>query len=102
LKNALGHQKLGGVFSDMAPNFSGQPLIEQAKMLFLTELLITFTQSHLKPKGFVVQKLFHGGEFQHIVSLWEKIFSDVTIYKPKSSRTESSEVYLVGYGLLAS
>jgi 23S rRNA (uridine2552-2'-O)-methyltransferase len=94
LKNQLNGKNAGGIFSDMAPNFSGQPLVEQSKMMHLTELMIAFSRKHLKPQGFVVQKLFHGSEFNNIIQLWKQELSQVSLFKPNSSRTESSEVYL--------
>lgn len=97
LKQTLDGKSAGGIFSDMAPNFSGQPLIEQAKILNLTQAMIAFVKTHLRPQGFVIQKLFNGSEFEHIISLWKEIFTKVSIYKPLSSRTESSEVYLFAH-----
>ena len=95
IDNALEQQKAGAIFSDMAPNFSGQPLIEQAKMFNITELLVSLSQNKLRKGGFIVQKVFHGSEFQSIIQAWKNIYKQVDVFKPISSRAESSEVYLV-------
>lgn len=94
IEESLNNQSVGGIFSDMAPNFSGHPLVEQSKMMNLTEIMRDFAVKKLQPKGFIVQKVFHGSEFENIINCWKEIFDDVIIYKPPASRSESSEVYI--------
>ena len=55
--------------------------------------------SHLKPDGALVVKLFHGGAYSPLVKLFKETFKVVKPFKPKASRPNSSETFLVGLGL---
>ena len=69
-------------------------------MLFdLVELAIAFAQSHMKPQGALVAKVFHGGAYANIVKLFKDTFEMSKPFKPKASRDRSSETFLVGMGL---
>jgi 23S rRNA (uridine2552-2'-O)-methyltransferase len=87
------------VVSDMAPNLSGIASSDTARITHLIELAVDFACAHLKPDGSLVVKLFHGGGYSQLVELFRTHFLLVKPIKPKSSRSDSSETFLLGRGL---
>jgi len=51
LEEKLNGRSVGLVMSDMAPNMSGVPLVDQARIMYLAELGLEFCKAHLKPEG---------------------------------------------------
>ena len=96
---ALDGQPVDLVVSDMAPNLSGIESSDAARIAHLVELAVDFAQSHLKPGGALVVKLFHGSGYSQLVKLFKDSFKVVKPIKPKASRGKSSETFLVGIGL---
>jgi 23S rRNA (uridine2552-2'-O)-methyltransferase len=94
-----GFIKVDVVISDMAPNLSGIDSADAARVAHLVELAVDFAVSHLKPEGALVAKLFHGGAYSPLVKLFKDTFKVVKPFKPKASRSNSSETFLVGIGL---
>jgi len=90
------------VVSDMAPNLSGIESSDSARIAHLVELAVEFAQSHLKPQGALVCKVFHGSGYSQLVKLFKTRFRVVKPIKPKASRDKSAETFLVGIGLKAS
>ncbi|MDP2254789.1 MAG: RlmE family RNA methyltransferase, partial [Polaromonas sp.] len=87
------------VISDMAPNLSGIESADAARITDLVELAVEFAQKHMKPEGALVVKLFHGSGYDQLVKLFRSTFKVVKPMKPKASRSNSSETFLVGRGL---
>ena len=94
-----GFTKVDVVLSDMAPNLSGIESADAARIAHLVELAVDFSVSHLKPEGALVVKLFHGGAYSPLVKLFKDTFKVVKPFKPKASRSNSSETFLIGMGL---
>ncbi|MDB5966031.1 MAG: Ribosomal large subunit methyltransferase [Polaromonas sp.] len=94
-----GTSKVDVVVSDMAPNLSGIESADAARISDLVELAVDFSCQHLKPDGALVVKLFHGGAYDPMVKLFKDTFKVVKRFKPKASRSGSSETFLVGLGL---
>ncbi len=88
------------VISDMAPNLSGVAAADTARMGDLIELSLDFSKLHLKVGGCLLVKSFQGSGFSQWVESFKREFRQVLIRKPKASREESSETYLLGKGLL--
>ncbi|MDQ5897548.1 MAG: hypothetical protein RLZZ592_1067 [Pseudomonadota bacterium] len=99
LVDVLAGRPVDVVVSDMAPNLSGVGVTDAARVELLIELAIDFAQSHLKPDGALVCKVFHGGGYSQLVDLFREHFRVVKPCKPKASRDKSSETFLVGIGL---
>jgi 23S rRNA (uridine2552-2'-O)-methyltransferase len=99
LREAVGERKVDVVVSDMAPNLSGIPSSDAARIAHLIELALEFAQGHLKPEGALVVKLFHGSGYSQLVKLFKDHFRVVKPIKPKASRPRSAETFLVGIGL---
>ena len=96
---ALGDEQADLVISDMAPNISGIPLVDQARAAGLAEVALDFALKHLKPRGNFLVKAFQGGGYDAFVKLLRAHFSEVATRKPEASRSRSNEVYLLGKGL---
>ncbi len=99
LASDKGFTKVDVVISDMAPNLSGIDSADAARIAHLVELAVEFSVSHLKPDGSLVVKLFHGGAYSPLVKLFKDTFKVVKPFKPKASRPNSSETFLIGRGL---
>ena len=95
----LAGRKADLVLSDMAPNLSGIPTADAARMEHLIELAIEFSQHHLKPTGALLVKCFKDMGFSQIVERFKEEFKTVQQKKPKASRDKSSEIFLLGRGL---
>ena len=99
LSTDKGLVKVDLVISDMAPNLSGIESADAARIAHLVELAVEFAQTHMKPEGSLVVKLFHGSGYDELVKLFKASFKVVKRMKPKASRPTSSETFLVGKGL---
>src|SRR4051812_8602557 len=95
----LAGRKADLVLSDMAPNLSGIPTADAARMEHLIDLAIEFAQQHMKPGGALLVKCFNGTGYSQIVEKFRAEFKVVTQKKPKASRDKSSEIFLLGRGL---
>ncbi|MEW6761230.1 MAG: RlmE family RNA methyltransferase [Pseudomonadota bacterium] len=87
------------VLSDMAPNLSGIPTADAARMEHLIDLAIEFSQNHMKPGGALLVKCFKDMGFTQILEKFRDEFKTVKQVKPKASRDKSSEIFLLGRGL---
>lgn len=86
------------VLSDMAPNTIGHRRTDHLRIIGLVEAAADFAIGVLKPGGAFVAKAFQGGETENVLKLLRQHFAEVRHVKPKASRSESSEVYLVATG----
>ena len=102
LEHEMSGRQADVVVSDMAPNLSGIPSVDAARVADLIELAVSFAQAHMKPEGALVVKLFHGSGYDQLVHLFRAHFRIVKPLKPKASRDKSSETFLIGMGLKAS
>ena len=93
------HPNIDLVVSDMAPNLSGIESADAARISHLVELAVDFAVHQLKPGGALVVKLFHGSGYEELARLFKTHFQVVKKIKPKASRPQSSETFLVGLGL---
>jgi 23S rRNA (uridine2552-2'-O)-methyltransferase len=93
---------LGGppdlILSDMAPNTTGHRETDHLRITGLIEAAAEFAEQTLKPGGAFVAKAFQGGETAEVIAVLKRLFAEVRTVKPKASRTESSELFLVALG----
>ena len=101
LHDLIAGQAVDLVVSDLAPNLSGIEISDAARIEHLVELALDFAQSHLKPEGALVAKVFHGSGYSQLVLRFKQQFRLVKPIKPKASRDKSSETFLIGIGLKA-
>lgn len=99
LEELLAGDKVDLVLSDMAPNISGVPVSDQARIMHLAELGLDFSRHWLKPDGAFLVKVFQGYGYDEFVREMRDVFRSVLTRKPEASRDRSSEVYLLGKGL---
>ena len=86
------------VISDMAPNMSGVPSVDQARSIGLAELALDFADKALKPGGDLLIKTFQGAGFNELHAQMRRRFGKLMSRKPQASRAESREIYLLGKG----
>ena len=96
LEEKLGERQVGLVMSDMAPNMSGVPLVDQARIMYLAELGLEFSKVHLKPDGAFLVKVFQGTDYENFLRAMREVFKTVAVRKPDASRDRSAELYLLG------
>jgi 23S rRNA (uridine2552-2'-O)-methyltransferase len=100
LESLLKGKPVGLVISDMAPNMSGVASADQARGLHLAELAMEFALKHLRQDGRFLVKVFQGAGFEDFLKLMRSRFVKVVSRKPKASRDRSSELYLLGIGMI--
>lgn len=98
LEAVLAGRAVDLVVSDMAPNLSGIPASDSARVSHLVELAVEFALRHLQRDGALVCKVFHGSGYSQLVALFKQSFRIVKPVKPKASRDKSAETFLVGIG----
>jgi 23S rRNA (uridine2552-2'-O)-methyltransferase len=86
------------VLSDMAPDTTGIRSLDQARSEALFERALELAELLLVPGGNFVGKLFQGPDFHKLLIRCRASFTKVVSIKPKGSRTESIEQYVVGLG----
>lgn len=98
LSVSLDQQAVDLVLSDMAPNVSGIQVVDQARSIHLCELALDLAQKVLRPGGAMAVKVFQGEGFDDLLKQMRPCFDRVVTRKPKASRPQSREVYLVATG----
>ncbi|MDA9150377.1 RlmE family RNA methyltransferase [Candidatus Pelagibacter sp.] len=83
------------VMSDMAVNTTGIKNIDSIQTGELCKEAMVFSKDIISSSGFFVSKIFMGGSFNEIVQLGKKIFKEVKVFKPKSSRKDSKESFII-------
>jgi 23S rRNA (uridine2552-2'-O)-methyltransferase len=83
------------VMSDMAVNTTGIKNIDSIQTGELCKEAMIFSKDIISSSGFFISKIFMGGSFNEIVQLGKKIFKEVKVFKPKSSRKDSKESFII-------
>ena len=83
------------VMSDMAVNTTGIKNIDSIQTGELCKEAMIFSKDIISNGGFFVSKIFMGGSFNEIVQLGKNIFKEVKVFKPKSSRKDSKESFII-------
>ena len=83
------------VMSDMAVNTTGIKNIYSIQTGELCKEAMVFSKDVISEKGFFISKIFMGSNFNEIVALGKKIFKEVKVFKPKSSRKDSKESFII-------
>ncbi|NLY59132.1 MAG: 23S rRNA (uridine(2552)-2'-O)-methyltransferase RlmE [Gammaproteobacteria bacterium] len=98
---AIGDQPVDLVISDMAPNMSGTPAVDQPRAMYLCELALDMAGRVLRPGGDFLIKVFHGEGFDEYFREMRGQFDKLVTRKPGASRDRSRETYLLGKGFKA-
>ena len=83
------------VMSDMAVNTTGIKNIDSIQTGELCKEAMIFSKEVVSEKGFFISKIFMGGTFNEIVALGKESFKEVKVFKPKSSRKDSKESFII-------
>ena len=83
------------IMSDMAVNTTGIKNIDSIQTGELCKEAMIFSKDVMLEKGFFISKIFMGGSFNEIVALGKKLFKEVKVFKPKSSRKDSKESFII-------
>jgi len=83
------------VMSDMAVNTTGIKNIDSIQTGELCKEAMIFSKDVMLEEGFFISKIFMGGPFNEIVALGKKLFKEVKVFKPKSSRKDSKESFII-------
>jgi len=94
-------RKADVVLSDMSPNISGVWDVDQARQIDLAAKALETAKKILRPGGNFFIKAFEGELFNEFFKKVQAEFEEVTLVKPKASRSKSSEMYILGIGLKA-
>jgi len=86
------------VMSDMAPATTGHKAVDAARSAGLCEAALAIAQSVLLPGGSFVCKIFQGPDFNQFVNSVRAGFDKQKIFKPRSSRKASKEIFIIGLG----
>lgn len=92
------NQGLDLVLCDMAPNLSGNRLLDQARSLELLDAAAAFCRRWLKPGGAFLAKAFQGEDLPEYAAGLKADYATVAWRKPAASRDESREVFLLARG----
>ncbi|HEX7079577.1 MAG TPA: RlmE family RNA methyltransferase [Gammaproteobacteria bacterium] len=101
LRAAMGGERADLVMCDMSPNISGNRAVDQPRSIGLAEEALSFAAEVLAPGGAFLVKLFQGEGFRELVDRLRTEFQTVRLVKPKASRPESREIYVLArnYGM---
>ena len=83
------------IMSDMAVNTTGIKNIDSIQTGELCKEAMFFAKDQLKDNGYFISKIFMGGTFNEIVAEKKKYFKEVKVFKPKSSRKDSKESFII-------
>jgi 23S rRNA (uridine2552-2'-O)-methyltransferase len=85
------------VISDMAPPTTGNKFVDSARSFNLCQSALSIAQMTLNTGGSFVCKIFQGEDFNTFIDSVRSVFKNHKIFKPKSSRKASKEIYVIGF-----
>lgn len=86
------------IISDAAPMTSGNRTVDTSRSEYLAEQVVTLSEEQLKKGGNLVVKIFQGGGQETILKRMKELFEKAKAFKPKASRDDSFEIFLIGMG----
>lgn len=98
LQETLQERAVDVVVSDMAPEMSGNKLVDQMRMIGLNEMTLHFAKQHLRQGGHILMKTFMGEGYDAFRRELGLNFQKVKNIKPAASRKTSPEFFLLGLG----
>lgn len=94
------YNKFDLICSDMCPEFKGNKYVDHSNLISLNQLTVDFAFKVLKRNGNLILKTFEGSMQKKFQDNIKSYFNKIHRFKPASSRSESSEIYLVCLGYL--
>jgi 23S rRNA (uridine2552-2'-O)-methyltransferase len=87
------------ILSDMAPDVIGEWDVDQFRQIHLARIALNLCDRLLKENGWFVVKIFQGGEHNKYIQEVKDMFEFVKNYKPRASRKQSAERYVIAHRL---
>ena len=87
--------KVDIIMSDMAVDTTGIKNIDSIQTGELCKEAMFFAKNLIKDNGYFISKIFMGGTFNEIVAEGKEYFKEVKVFKPKSSRKDSKESFII-------
>ena len=84
------------IISDAAPMTTGNRIVDTSRSEYLAEQVVMLAEEQLKTHGNMVIKIFQGGGEQEVLRKMRTIFAKAKAFKPKASRDDSFEIFLIG------
>jgi 23S rRNA (uridine2552-2'-O)-methyltransferase len=88
-------KKIDLIMSDMSPNSTGNKKVDHLRILSLVERVIFISNQLLQKDGFIIIKIFQGGMQGDLMNSMKESLKNIKNFKPKASRKESPEMYLI-------
>ena len=98
LLDALAGEKADAVLSDMAAHATGHRHTDHLKIMALAEAALEFAMLVLKPGGAFLAKVLRGGTEREILLRLKQDFAQVRHVKPRASRDDSAELFVLALG----
>lgn len=96
IDNFFQFKKLDLILSDASINKSGNKFSDQIRQNRLCYRILEIAKRNLKFKGVLVLKAFQGQDFDNLINSMKNEYQFVKSYKPKASKKQSNEIYLIG------
>ncbi len=87
--------KVDVIMSDMAPDVMGHWDVDQYRQIHLARIALKLCDKLLKGDGWFIVKIFQGGEHIKYIKEVKDMFKYVKNFKPRASRSKSSERYII-------
>ncbi len=87
--------KIDLIMSDMSPNSTGNKRVDHLRIFSLVERVVSISTKLLQKDGFIVIKIFQGGMYGDLMNNMKESLKNIKNFKPKASRKESPEMYLI-------
>lgn len=94
----VGNEPFDVILSDMAPNTTGDPSGDHFQSVRLCDDLLDKAGDWLRRRGTLVMKVFEGQEYPTLLKRCERLFEEAKGFKPRASRSESVEMFIVCHG----
>ena len=98
IDDALNGKKADLVMSDMHAPATGHKQTDHLRIMGLVEAALDVAEDVLAPGGTFLAKVLQGGAGKELVARLNSSFAKVRHVKPKASRTESAEMYMLATG----
>ena len=94
------NKKYDLILSDIAPNTIGHQSTDHLKISSFIQEIISILEHIALPNSSFVFKIWKGSEEKNIIKILKNKFKSISYFKPKSSRNESSEIFIVACGFI--
>lgn len=98
IRAALGGKPADVVLSDMHAHATGHKATDHLRIMGLVEAALDLAEEILAPGGTFLAKVLQGGASRDLVARLNQSFAKVRHVKPKASRAESAEMYVLATG----